>query len=141
MMPVTMAMIIAVSTDAMILFHSNDGIDALSPYRRSGRQPTATIRRRRKSDSGGQLNRIVRRIMPLPACRRSGHVVAPYAPELYRMYHSALPRHPIILIPTRLAAARLPRKPLADIVEREGGRAVLTDPELPTGSDRIHAAI
>jgi 3-deoxy-manno-octulosonate cytidylyltransferase (CMP-KDO synthetase) len=112
--------------------------------------------------------------MPLPACRRSGHVVAPYAPELYRMSHSALPRHPIILIPTRLAAARLPRKPLADIagvpmilhvwrravaaelgpvvvasgdreiadiVEREGGRAVLTDPDLPTGSDRIHAAI
>jgi len=90
------------------------------------------------------------------------------------MFHSALPRHPIILIPTRLAAARLPRKPLADIagspmilhvwrravaaelgpvvvasgdreiadiVEREGGRAVLTDPDLPTGSDRIHAAI
>jgi len=112
--------------------------------------------------------------MPLPACRRSGHVVAPYAPELYRMYHSALPQHPIILIPTRLAAARLPRKPLADIagspmilhvwrravaaelgpvvvasgdreiadiVEREGGRAVLTEPDLPTGSDRIHAAI
>src|SRR6184192_1903826 len=114
------------------------------------------------------------RIMPLPTCRRSGHVVAPYAPELYRMYHSALPQHPIILIPTRLAAARLPRKPLADIagspmilhvwrravaaelgpvvvasgdreiadiVEREGGRAVLTEPDLPTGSDRIHAAI
>src|SRR5437588_644778 len=90
------------------------------------------------------------------------------------MYHSALPQHPIILIPTRLAAARLPRKPLADIagspmilhvwrravaadlgpvvvasgdreiadiVEREGGRAVLTEPDLPTGSDRIHAAI
>jgi 3-deoxy-manno-octulosonate cytidylyltransferase (CMP-KDO synthetase) len=90
------------------------------------------------------------------------------------MSHSALPQHPIILIPTRLAAARLPRKPLADIagspmilhvwrravaaglgpvvvasgdreiadiVEREGGRAVLTDPDLPTGSDRIHAAI
>src|SRR5437762_7528732 len=112
--------------------------------------------------------------MPLPACRRSGHVVAPYASELYRMSHSALPKHPIILIPTRLAAARLPRKPLADvagsrmvlhvwrravaadlgpvvvasgdreiadIVEREGGRAVLTEPDLPTGSDRIHAAI
>jgi 3-deoxy-manno-octulosonate cytidylyltransferase (CMP-KDO synthetase) len=87
---------------------------------------------------------------------------------------SALPRNPIILIPTRLAATRLPNKPLAliacapmivhvwrrsvaaeigpvvvasgdreivDIIEREGGRAVLTDPELPTGSDRIHAAI
>src|SRR5947209_5637610 len=114
------------------------------------------------------------RIMPLPACRRSGHVVAPYAPQLYRMYHSALPRHPIVVIPARLAATRLPGKPLADIagapmivhvwrralaaavgpvvvacadreiteiVEREGGRAVLTDPDLPTGSDRIHAAI
>ena len=90
------------------------------------------------------------------------------------MYHSAAPKSPIILIPTRLAAARLPRKPLADIagspmilhvwrhavaaevgpvvvasgdreiadiVEREGGRAVLTDPDLPTGSGRIHAAI
>src|SRR5690242_7691389 len=87
---------------------------------------------------------------------------------------SAAPKNPIILIPTRLAAARLPRKPLADIagapmilhvwrhavaaevgpvvvasgdreiadiVEREGGRTVLTDPDLPTGSDRIHAAI
>jgi len=87
---------------------------------------------------------------------------------------SALPRNPIILIPTRLAATRLPNKPLAeiagapmivhvwrravgaeigpvvvasgdreivDLVERQGGRAVLTEPELPTGSDRIHAAI
>ena len=84
------------------------------------------------------------------------------------------PRNPIIVIPSRLAAARLPEKPLAPIagtpmivhvwrhavaaelgpvvvacgdraiaeaVERAGGRAVLTDPDLPTGSDRIHAAI
>jgi len=112
--------------------------------------------------------------MPLPAFARSRHVDAPHATELFRMYHSAAPKSPIILIPTRLAAARLPRKPLADIagspmilhvwrhavaaevgpvvvasgdreiadiVEREGGRAVLTDPDLPTGSDRIHAAI
>jgi 3-deoxy-manno-octulosonate cytidylyltransferase (CMP-KDO synthetase) len=83
-------------------------------------------------------------------------------------------RNPILLIPARLAAARLPNKPLADIagapmivhvwrravasgvgpvvvasadreiadvVERAGGRAVMTDPALPTGSDRIHAAI
>ena len=82
--------------------------------------------------------------------------------------------NPIVLIPARLAATRLPNKPLAliagapmivhvwrravasiigpvvvasgdqeivDIIEREGGRAVLTDPELPTGSDRIHAAL
>jgi 3-deoxy-manno-octulosonate cytidylyltransferase (CMP-KDO synthetase) len=87
---------------------------------------------------------------------------------------SALPKNPIILIPTRLASARLPNKPLAeiagvpmilhvwrcaaaaevgpvvvacgdreivDMVERAGGRAVMTDPDLPTGSDRIHAAI
>ena len=26
-------------------------------------------------------------------------------------------------------------------IERAGGRAVMTDPALPTGSDRIHAAI
>src|SRR5882672_1603151 len=83
------------------------------------------------------------------------------------------PENPIILIPARLAARRLPGKPLADIagapmivhvwrravaaemgpvvvacadraiaevIERAGGRAVMTDPALPTGSDRIHAA-
>jgi 3-deoxy-manno-octulosonate cytidylyltransferase (CMP-KDO synthetase) len=87
---------------------------------------------------------------------------------------AALPQHPIVLIPARLAATRLPNKPLAEIagapmivhvwrravaadvgpvvvacgdraiaeaIERAGGRAVMTDPELPTGSDRIHAAI
>ena len=81
---------------------------------------------------------------------------------------------PIILIPARLAATRLPGKPLADIegvpmivrvlrqaeaagvgpvavaagdpeivavVEAHGGRAVLTDPDLPSGSDRILAAL
>ncbi|HYU13684.1 MAG TPA: 3-deoxy-manno-octulosonate cytidylyltransferase [Stellaceae bacterium] len=87
---------------------------------------------------------------------------------------AALPKYPIVLIPARLAAARLPNKPLAeiagapmivhvwrravaadvgpvvvacgdrdiaDVIERAGGRAVMTDPGLPTGSDRIHAAI
>src|SRR5207249_5277619 len=82
--------------------------------------------------------------------------------------------NPIVLIPARLAASRLPNKPLAeiagapmivhvwrravaaelgpvvvacgdraiaDVVTRAGGRAVMTDPDLPTGSDRIHAAI
>jgi 3-deoxy-manno-octulosonate cytidylyltransferase (CMP-KDO synthetase) len=86
----------------------------------------------------------------------------------------AAPENPIILIPARLAARRLPGKPLADIagapmivhvwrravgaevgpvvvvcgdraiadaVEAAGGRAVMTDPQLPTGSDRIHQAI
>jgi len=82
--------------------------------------------------------------------------------------------NPIVLIPARLAATRLPGKPLADIsgvpmivrvlrqaeaagvgpvavaagdaeivaaVESAGGRALLTDPELPSGSDRIVAAL
>jgi 3-deoxy-manno-octulosonate cytidylyltransferase (CMP-KDO synthetase) len=81
---------------------------------------------------------------------------------------------PIVLIPARMAASRLPGKPLADIgglpmivrvlrqaeaakvgpvavaagepeicaaVERAGGRAVLTDAGLPSGSDRILAAL
>ncbi|MCC7168324.1 MAG: 3-deoxy-manno-octulosonate cytidylyltransferase [Rhodospirillales bacterium] len=81
---------------------------------------------------------------------------------------------PIILIPARLKATRLPDKPLADIhgvpmivhvwrrameakagpvavaaaepeiawaVEQAGGKAVLTDPDLPSGSDRVAAAL
>jgi 3-deoxy-manno-octulosonate cytidylyltransferase (CMP-KDO synthetase) len=81
---------------------------------------------------------------------------------------------PIVLIPARMAAARLPGKPLADIgglpmivrvlrqaeragvgpvaaavgdpeiaraVEAAGGRAVMTDPALPSGSDRVRAAL
>lgn len=80
----------------------------------------------------------------------------------------------IIMIPARMAATRLPGKPLADIggqpmivramrqaqaakagpvvvaagdpeivdvIEAAGGRAVLTDPALPSGSDRILAAL
>jgi 3-deoxy-manno-octulosonate cytidylyltransferase (CMP-KDO synthetase) len=80
---------------------------------------------------------------------------------------------PIVIIPARMAAVRLPGKPLAVIggvpmivrvlrqaqkagvgdvvvaagdaeiataVEAAGGRAVLTDPELPSGSDRVLAA-
>jgi 3-deoxy-manno-octulosonate cytidylyltransferase (CMP-KDO synthetase) len=87
---------------------------------------------------------------------------------------AAAPQNPIILIPARLAATRLPGKPLAEIagapmivhvwrravaaeigpvvvacgdraiadaVEAAGGRVVMTDPALPTGSDRIHQAI
>jgi 3-deoxy-manno-octulosonate cytidylyltransferase (CMP-KDO synthetase) len=82
--------------------------------------------------------------------------------------------NPIVLIPARMAATRLPDKPLADIagtplivrvlrqaqaagigpvavaagdqvivdaVESAGGRAILTDPALPSGSDRILAAL
>jgi 3-deoxy-manno-octulosonate cytidylyltransferase (CMP-KDO synthetase) len=81
---------------------------------------------------------------------------------------------PIVIIPARLAATRLPGKPLADIgglpmivrvlrqaeraevgevavaagdpeiveaVRAAGGRAVLTDPGLPSGSDRVLAAL
>ncbi|MGE5564589.1 MAG: 3-deoxy-manno-octulosonate cytidylyltransferase [Parcubacteria group bacterium] len=82
--------------------------------------------------------------------------------------------NPVILIPARMAATRLPGKPLADIggvpmivrvlrqaeragvgpvavaagdpeiveaVQAAGGRAILTDPNLPSGSDRILAAL
>lgn len=82
--------------------------------------------------------------------------------------------NPLILIPARMAATRLPGKPLADIggvpmivrvlrqgleagigpvavaagdpeiveaVQKAGGTAVLTDPDLPSGSDRILAAL
>jgi 3-deoxy-manno-octulosonate cytidylyltransferase (CMP-KDO synthetase) len=82
--------------------------------------------------------------------------------------------NPIIVIPSRLASTRLPRKPLADIngrpmivhvlacalaakigpvavacadeeiadaVRRAGGVAVMTDASLPSGSDRVHAAL
>lgn len=82
--------------------------------------------------------------------------------------------NPIVIVPARLAATRLPNKPLADVgglpmivrvlrraeaaavgpvvvaagdreivqaVEAAGGRAVLTDPALPSGSDRVLAAV
>jgi 3-deoxy-manno-octulosonate cytidylyltransferase (CMP-KDO synthetase) len=81
--------------------------------------------------------------------------------------------NPLILIPARMAATRLPDKPLADIggkpmivrayeqaarsglpvavaagdqpivdaITAIGGVAVLTDPDLPSGSDRIRAAL
>jgi 3-deoxy-manno-octulosonate cytidylyltransferase (CMP-KDO synthetase) len=82
--------------------------------------------------------------------------------------------NPIVVVPARLAATRLPNKPLADIegapmivrvldqakaaglarvvvaagdieiveaVTQAGGEAVLTDPALPSGSDRIMAAL
>ena len=84
------------------------------------------------------------------------------------------PSRPIIVIPSRLAATRLPDKPLleiggiplivhvwrhaveadvgrvvvacgdrpiADAIAAAGGEAVLTDPDLPSGSDRVHAAV
>ena len=82
--------------------------------------------------------------------------------------------NPILVIPARMASARLPGKPLADIggipmivhvmerakaanvgpvviacaeqevadaVRMAGGTAVLTDPDLPSGTDRVRAAV
>ncbi len=81
--------------------------------------------------------------------------------------------NPLIVIPARMAATRLPGKPLAEIgglamivralrqaegsglpavvaagdpeivdaVQAAGGRAILTDPALPSGSDRVRAAL
>jgi len=84
------------------------------------------------------------------------------------------PANPIVVIPARLAATRLPEKPLADIagaplivhvwrravaagigrvvvacaeqmiadrISAEGGEAVLTRADHPSGSDRIHEAV
>ncbi|MDW8445500.1 MAG: 3-deoxy-manno-octulosonate cytidylyltransferase [Acetobacteraceae bacterium] len=85
-----------------------------------------------------------------------------------------MPRSPIVLIPARMQATRLPGKPLAriaglpmivhvlrraeeagigpvavacaeeeiaEVVRAAGGTAVLTDPVLPSGSDRCFAAL
>ncbi len=83
-------------------------------------------------------------------------------------------RNPVVVIPARLAATRLPDKPMADIsgapmivhvwrrameagigpvvvacgdqriaaaIEDAGGIAVMTDPDLPSGSDRVFEAL
>src|SRR5438046_1144843 len=173
MMPVTIATIIAVSTDAMILFCSNDGIDALSRSRRSGRQPTATVRRRRKSDSSGQLNRIVRAnyaASDLPTkracCRSLCARIVPHVPfrpaptpdhpdpdparrrpaaAKAARGHRRVADDPACLAPSGRRRPRPGRRrverPRARRHRGARGRAVLTEPDLPTGSDRIHAAI
>jgi 3-deoxy-manno-octulosonate cytidylyltransferase (CMP-KDO synthetase) len=94
-------------------------------------------------------------------------------PPLFRVEAPQIMK-PLIVIPARMAATRLPGKPLADIagksmivrmveladrtglgpvvvaagdpeivaaVEAAGGRAVLTDPALPSGTDRVFAAL
>jgi len=86
----------------------------------------------------------------------------------------AHPTSPLIVIPARMAASRLPGKPLLDIgglpmivrvwqqavaaelgqvfvaageqaicdaISQAGGQAILTDPDLPSGSDRVYQAI
>lgn len=86
----------------------------------------------------------------------------------------ATPCNPIVVIPARLAATRLPDKPMADIsgapmivhvwrravasaigpvlvacgdrqiaaaIEDAGGIAVMTNPDLPSGSDRVFEAL
>jgi 3-deoxy-manno-octulosonate cytidylyltransferase (CMP-KDO synthetase) len=146
----------------MILFHSKDDIDHPS-------DPAGSGENRISPDNSNELSRFQRwhepGMLSLPAQRdaRRRDAVTRTAPQ-----------NPIILIPARLAATRLPGKPLADIagtpmivhvwrravaaeagpvvvacgdreiaavVEAAGGRAMLTDPQLPTGSDRIHQAI
>jgi 3-deoxy-manno-octulosonate cytidylyltransferase (CMP-KDO synthetase) len=147
-------MIIAVSTEAMILFHSKDDIDTPCPAAGRSTPPT-----------DGSIANIT-----LPVIRLTGHLVAAELPARAVV----TPKNPIILIPARLGARRLPGKPLAEIagtpmivhvwrravaagigpvvvacgdlaiaevVEAAGGRAVMTDPDQPTGSDRIHEAI
>ncbi|MDD9798535.1 MAG: 3-deoxy-manno-octulosonate cytidylyltransferase [Alphaproteobacteria bacterium] len=85
-----------------------------------------------------------------------------------------MPAPPLIIIPARMAASRLPNKPLLDIgglpmivrvwqqavaadigqvfvaageqaicdaISQAGGQAIMTDPNLPSGSDRVYQAI
>jgi 3-deoxy-manno-octulosonate cytidylyltransferase (CMP-KDO synthetase) len=142
----------------MILFHSKDCIDSPSDRAGPAENPISP-------DNSNELSRFRQSYEP-------GMLSLPDRPR--RAVDSAAPKNPIVVIPARLAATRLPGKPLADIagtpmivhvwrravaaevgpvvvacgdpeiakaVEAAGGRAVLTDPQLPQGSDRVHAAI
>src|SRR5262249_11253772 len=105
-----------------------------------------------------------------PFARRN--MSRPHRSNVSRPYEPTL--KPLIVIPARMAASRLPGKPLADIhgepmivhvwrramaarvgpvlvaagdakivqaVENVGGRALLTRPDHPSGSDRIWEAV
>src|SRR5258708_21893600 len=98
-MPVTIATIIAVSTDAMIFFHSKADISPFAPLRKSLAS---------KPDSTRWLNPII----TLPANGRTGHVVAP-RPHQHPTVTRTAPQNPIVMIPARTASTRLPGKPLA----------------------------
>ena len=107
----------------------------------------------------------------MQSCRQAPAARQPTPFEPWRV--ESLRLNPIIIIPARLAATRLPGKPLADIgglpmiihvlraavaasvgpvavacgdvaiadaVRAEGGNAVMTDPGLPSGSDRVWGA-
>ena len=116
--------------------------------------------------------------MVAPCCAGVSYTLPPPVqdgrlPEMEPRAEQSLMK-PLVLIPARLAATRLPNKPLADIgglpmivrvlrqaqaaglgpvavaagdaeivdaVKAAGGAAVLTDPGLPSGSDRILAAL
>jgi 3-deoxy-manno-octulosonate cytidylyltransferase (CMP-KDO synthetase) len=156
-------MINAVSTEAMILLISKDGIEDL--FGRIGppqREHFLGSRQAHYRASGEATNR---------ACCRWLSVALPMPGAALTR---SLPKNPIVMIPARLTATRLPGKPLADLagepmivrvwrravaaelgpvvvacgdaaiaaaVAGAGGRTVLTDPGLPTGSDRIQAAL
>jgi 3-deoxy-manno-octulosonate cytidylyltransferase (CMP-KDO synthetase) len=168
-MPATIATIIAVKIEAMILFHSKDDIGALSA-------PLA-VRLRCRAVFRAEGNRIPPvETIPLSRFPRSdepGMLSLPASGPANRLTRTA-PQNPIVMIPARLASTRLPGKPLALIagepmivhvwrravaaavgpvvvacgdhaiaaaITAAGGRAEMTDPRQPTGSDRIAEAI
>jgi 3-deoxy-manno-octulosonate cytidylyltransferase (CMP-KDO synthetase) len=152
----------------MILFHSNADIDALSgPLRRD--QAVAPRRARSKSDSAHRLNSIITlptisRTGHVVAPRRhpDNSVTRP-PPENpivvipSRLASTRLPDKPLALIGGLPMIVHVWRRAvaatvgpvvvacgdhaIADAVTAAGGRAVMTDPRHPTGSDRIAEAI
>src|SRR4029077_4801141 len=82
-------MIIAVRIEAIILFHSNDDIGEPSPL------------------SAHELTRF--------RCAGEPGILSLHDRQHRSSVTRAVPENPIILIPARLAARRLPGKPLADI--------------------------